>query len=108
MGNANQKSPEKCLPESWLKIFKALGLRYGEIRKLHKVFRNMDEDSDGLLSVGDILSILNIERTRFTERIFEVFDSRRTGVFDFREFVLSLWNYCTLGKGSLSKLLLFG
>jgi hypothetical protein len=50
------------------------------------------------------LSALDIERTKFTERIFAVFDAKHDGRIDFREFVLSLWNYCTLGKASLSKL----
>jgi hypothetical protein len=106
MGNNNSNtSMEKRLPESWLEIFSALKLRKKEMRKLHKVFRNMDLDSDGIVTVGDILSALDIERTKFTERIFAVFDAKHDGRIDFREFVLSLWNYCTLGKASLSKLL---
>jgi Ca2+-binding EF-hand superfamily protein len=47
---------------------------------------------------------LDVERTRFTKRIFSIFDDDKSGEIDFREFVLSIWNYCTLGKTSLSKL----
>ena len=104
MGNAPQ-IPEKCLPQSWIKIFTALKLKNKDIRKLHKVFRNLDLDADGFVDVGDVLSALAIERTKFTERIFAVFDSKQTCKINFKEFVLSLWNYCTLGKGSLSKCL---
>ena len=46
---------------------------------------------------------LDVERTRFTKRIFSIFDDDKSGQIDFREFVLSIWNYCTLGKSSLSE-----
>lgn len=103
MGNSSSYSAEKDLPESWIKIFHALKLHKREIKKLHKVFRNIDTDSDGIVDVGDILAILDIERTKFTERIFASYDIKHTGTVDFKEFVLCLWNYCSLGKGSLSK-----
>ena len=108
MGNQTSEiTPEKNLPKSWIQIFSSLLLSRREMKKLHKVFRNMDLDSDGVIDVADILIALDIERTKFTERIFAVFDYKHTGKVDFREFVLCLWNYCTLGKGSLSKLLLY-
>ena len=46
---------------------------------------------------------LDVERARFTKRIFSIFDNDKSGQIDFREFVLSIWNYCTLGKSSLSE-----
>ena len=102
MGNSNY-SAEKNLPQTWIQVFNALKLHKREIKKLHKVFRNIDTDSDGSVDVGDILSILDIERTKFTERIFASYDTNHTGTVDFRGFVLCLWNYCSLGKGSLSE-----
>ena len=108
MGNQTSEiTPEKNLPKSWIQIFSSLLLSKREMKKLHKVFRNMDLDSDGVIDVADILIALDIERTKFTERIFAVFDYKHTGKVDFREFVLCLWNYCTLGKGSLSKFFLY-
>lgn len=102
MGNSNY-SAEKDLPQTWIQIFKALKLHQREIKKLHKVFRNIDVDSDGIVDVSDILAILDIEKTKFTERIFAAYDTLHTGKVDFLEFVLCLWDYCSLGKGSLSK-----
>ena len=55
--------------------------------------------------VYQLLMFLDVERTRFTKRIFSIFDDDKSGEIDFREFVLSIWNYCTLGKTSLSKLI---
>jgi len=49
----------------------------------------------------ELLTLLDIERTRFTEQIFTLFDSDNSGKVDFREFVMALWNYCTIGEASL-------
>ena len=102
MGNS-KSSIIKELPASWLEMFHAILLTDGEVKKLHKVFRTLDLTKDGIVQVSDLLTMVDIERTCFTERIFAVFDSNKSGAVDFREFVMSLWNYCTLGKASLSK-----
>lgn len=44
---------------------------------------------------------LDIERTKFSMRVFSIFDEDSSGEIDFREFVLALWNYCTLGRATL-------
>ena len=48
-----------------------------------------------------MLEYLHLERTKFTKRIFRIFDEDGSGQIDFREFVIALWNYCTLGKPAL-------
>ena len=52
--------------------------------------------------MAELLAFLDLEKTRFTRRIFSIFDEDGSGLIDFREFVLSLWNYCTLTKASLT------
>ena len=46
-------------------------------------------------------SLCSAKRTKFTKRIFRIFDEDGSGQIDFREFVMSLWNYATLGKNQL-------
>ena len=36
-------------------------------------------------------------------RAFSLFDEDKSGELDFREFVISLWNYCTFDKNDLVK-----
>jgi len=50
--------------------------------------------------MAELLAFLDLEKTRFTKRIFSLFDEDGSGLVDFREFVMSLWNYCTLTKVS--------
>lgn len=76
-------------------------LSKGEIRTLYYVFRKVDLDGSGTIGLPELLAHINLERTKFTERIFSIFDEDGSGEIDFREFVLSLWNYCTLTKATL-------
>jgi Ca2+-binding EF-hand superfamily protein len=102
MGNS-KSSIEKELPGSWITLFHCIKLRNKEIKRLYKVYKNVDIDGEGSVTVAHLLALLDIERTNFTERIFTAFDTKHSGRVDFREFVMSAWNYCTLSKSSLSK-----
>jgi Ca2+-binding EF-hand superfamily protein len=65
------------------------------------MFCKVDLDGSGSVDTVELLTLLDIERTRFTEQIFAVFDNDGSGKVDFREFVMSLWNYCTIGQAAL-------
>ena len=45
---------------------------------------------------------MDLERTSFSQAIFQLMDEDRSGQIDFREFVIALWNYCTLSKATLA------
>eukprot|EP00600_Ochromonadales_sp_CCMP1393_P004597 CAMPEP_0174970170 /NCGR_PEP_ID=MMETSP0004_2-20121128/9217_1 /TAXON_ID=420556 /ORGANISM="Ochromonas sp., Strain CCMP1393" /LENGTH=550 /DNA_ID=CAMNT_0016219837 /DNA_START=168 /DNA_END=1820 /DNA_ORIENTATION=- len=72
-----------------------------EIKQMFKVFRAVDVDGSGTIALPELLVHIDLERTNFTKRIFSIFDEDKSGEIDFREFVLSLWNYCTLTKSTL-------
>jgi serine/threonine-protein phosphatase 2B regulatory subunit len=59
------------------------------------------QDNSGSIEILELFMYLDIDRTPFTKRSFSVFDSDGSGFIDFKEFVISLWNYCTLGKATL-------
>ena len=35
-------------------------------------------------------------------KLFQAIDKDGSGEIDFREFVVALWNYCTMGKSALT------
>lgn len=76
-------------------------LSKSEVQRLFNIFNKVDLDGSGSVDIVELLTLLDIERTRFTEQIFTVFDSDGSGKVDFREFVMAIWNYCTIGSGSL-------
>ena len=69
-----------------------------DIGRLHSVYRKIDIDGSNSieLAVSELLAFLDLDRTRFTKRIFTMFDEDSSGLLDFNESALSLWNYCTL------------
>eukprot|EP01039_Chlorochromonas_danica_P004455 gene4455-4880_t len=91
----------RIIPEAWYAQFKALKLSDSEIRKFLDLYQKIDRDQSGAVDMAELLNALDIENNSFTRRAFSVFDMNNSGKIDFREFVLSLWNYCTLGMATL-------
>ena len=81
--------------------FEALKLGPREVRALHTEFVRIDEDGSGQISVTELLDYLQLPRSRFTKRVFSIFDIDGSGEIDLYEFVCTLWNYCTLTKAAL-------
>lgn len=81
--------------------FEALQLSEREVSKLYRIFRKVDVDGSGQIELIELLVHIDIERTAFSERVFGIFDEDGSGEIDFREFVLALWNYCTLSRATL-------
>lgn len=86
---------------SWMGEFKALALTDQAIYKFWQTFKKIDLDGSGAIEIVEMLVYFDIERTQFTKRVFGVFDEDGSGEIDLREFILALWNYCTLGKATL-------
>ncbi len=82
-------------------IFEALCLHQADIGRLRKIFNTIDKDHSGSIELLELLMYMDIERTPFTKRVFSIFDEDGSNTIDFKEFVMSLWNYCTLGKATL-------
>jgi hypothetical protein len=87
--------------KEWNKQFKVMQLSKNELRKMYKIYVKVDVDKSGTIGLPELLAHIDLERTRFTEKIFSIFDTDKSGEIDFKEFVLSLWNYCTLTKATL-------
>ena len=81
--------------EKFRASFASLRLRGESLKKMYEVFVSMDVDASGDISVKEFFRYLGIKRTSFAKRTFCLFDYDDSGELDFREFVVSLWNYCT-------------
>ncbi len=94
------KKPEFRLA---MRQFEGMHLYERDIRRLHRVFERMDTDKSNSIGMAELLGHIDLPRTAYTEKIFTIFDKDKSGAIDFREFVLSVWNYCTLTKLNLGK-----
>jgi serine/threonine-protein phosphatase 2B regulatory subunit len=92
---------ERSVPPDWVEQFEALQMNKAELNHLFFAFKSIDRDQGGSIDISELLQHLDIEETSFSKRTFSVFDSNRSGSIDLREFILSLWNYCTLTQATL-------
>lgn len=87
-----------------LEQFKLLQLSQSDVGRLFNVFNAMDANGGGTIDLCELLAHIDLPRTAFTTKVFSIFDENNSGTIDFKEFVLALWNYCTLTKGTLGKI----
>jgi Ca2+-binding EF-hand superfamily protein len=104
MGGGASTIGTESIRREWMDVFKAMKLQHREVKTMFAIYSKVDSDRSGTIDVVELLTLLDIERTAFTERIFSAFDKDHTGKIDFYEFVVSLWKFCTLGNGSLCKI----
>jgi Ca2+-binding EF-hand superfamily protein len=95
------------IPESWMELFASMKLTKREVAQMYDIFKKVDLDDSGCVDIVELLTLLDVERTVFTEHVFTVFDADGSGKVDFKEFVLSIWNYCTIGTASLGNFFVF-
>ena len=98
--------PRLPFKEEWMTTFRAMKLTYPEIMKLFELYSLVDVDHNGEIDIVELLTLLDIEQTKFAERTFVAFDEDKSGQINFYEFVVSLWKFCTLPRGSISKIIL--
>ncbi|KAA0167498.1 hypothetical protein FNF27_02408 [Cafeteria roenbergensis] len=63
---------------------------------LARFYDSMDADGNSTISLFELLTRCDLERTPFIERAFAVADRDTSGQLDFREFVFAMWHFCTL------------
>lgn len=55
------------------------------------------------VEISEIFGLLKLKSSKFSFRVFSMLDPKETGLIDFREFVLILWNFCTIDELSLGR-----
>lgn len=88
-----------------MEVFKLMQLTRSEVKRLHSLFNNYAVGDPNGMDIVEWLTLIDIERTSLSERIFWASDRDGDHLLSFYEFVLSLWRFCVLGDGSLSKFL---
>lgn len=83
-------------------VFKKLGIRDPEVVQLHTVFKQIDIDGSGSLSVNEFFNFFDLQWvTPMSRRIFTLFDADNSGELDFGEFSACAWNYLSLDNNGL-------
>ena len=93
--------PYKPENMDWEITFRALGLEYRTVNKFWKIFYKINKSHDGEVSLLEFLNYFDLDRTPYVVRAFQYCDTVGGGEMDFLEFVVSVWNFCTLKPQTL-------
>lgn len=86
--------------------FKCLQLSESEVGKFYKkVGKQIDRDGKGYVPINMLLEKLKLKSSLFTTRLFSMLDPGETGLINFSEFLLILWNFLTVDPLSLGYIL---
>lgn len=95
--SVNREEIVKFLP-----TFRALKIEEADVHKLHQAFVKVDADASLSISLAEFFDFFGLTYSQFGKRCFAIFDEDDSGELDFREFVVSLWNYCTFDAIALT------
>ena len=78
------------------KVFQHLQLNEEEVGKIYKRFKAIDVDNSWTIGIAEFFIHLHLEKTFFNKRVFSILDADGSGDLNFVEFLIGLWNYCSL------------
>lgn len=90
-------------PERLDKFSSRLGLSNKEIKCFFDAFDKIDKDKSGEISIDEFFKKFDLDWTLFGKNIFAAMDVSGDNRVEFVEFLVGLWNYCTLDKMTLLK-----
>ena len=83
---------------NYKELFNALRLTPKEVKKLYNAYRKIDVDDSDSIDVEEFFLKMDLEPSRFTDRVFKTFDDDGSDDINFGEFVIGMWNYLTSGE----------
>jgi Ca2+-binding EF-hand superfamily protein len=89
--------------EEALGDFLRVGLPRDAVDKLFGIWARMDTARTGHVDLEQFYRHFRLDRSPFSDRVFSVLDADGSGSIDFREFVLSLWNFCSMDGRALMR-----
>eukprot|EP00603_Paraphysomonas_imperforata_P005039 CAMPEP_0114429238 /NCGR_PEP_ID=MMETSP0103-20121206/9370_1 /TAXON_ID=37642 ORGANISM="Paraphysomonas imperforata, Strain PA2" /NCGR_SAMPLE_ID=MMETSP0103 /ASSEMBLY_ACC=CAM_ASM_000201 /LENGTH=424 /DNA_ID=CAMNT_0001598543 /DNA_START=235 /DNA_END=1509 /DNA_ORIENTATION=- len=60
------------------------------------MFCSIDVDGSKDVDIAEVLVHLHVEKTFFNKRVFGLLDTDASGELNFEEFMVGLWNYCSV------------
>lgn len=77
-----------------------IGITHKELQKFAEVFSKFDVDGGAEISLNEFLHDVHLQFDAMTFKIFNCIDTHHDNSITFREFILFIWQFCTLaGEG---------
>ncbi|GMI17626.1 hypothetical protein TrLO_g4447 [Triparma laevis f. longispina] len=87
--------------------FKKLQIPVDDINRLFGCFLEIDTDGSGEISLDEFYAHFELKRSIFSDMAFSLMDEDKSGEIDFREFILTLWNFCSYDFKELCRFAFF-
>mmetsp|Transcript_15450 Transcript_15450/g.23321 ORF Transcript_15450/g.23321 Transcript_15450/m.23321 type:complete len:462 (-) Transcript_15450:88-1473(-) len=91
--NVYEKYPEL---QQWRAPFEALSLTPKDVAAFYKKFKAIDEFGRGTINICDIFDYLPFGENTFLVKALTCYKDDDSKKIDFREFVMTIWSYCTI------------
>jgi len=107
---ANWCNEMKPIKDFWVRedllkykrLFEHIRIPDKKVRLLYNVFKKMDADSSGTVSVFEFFKYFSFQFVSpMARRFFTLFDDGNTGTLDFAEYSACVWNYNSLNENAI-------
>ena len=99
---------DSCFSKTWREQFLALKLSDDDVGELYRLYAAIVKNSSRkqysghkVTSISDVLKYFKVKENRVTIKIFSILDVENTSFLNLRDFVLCVWNFCTLGRKNI-------
>ena len=111
MGAITSRDPkiltQRQLKEMWRSTFSKLDMTRADVQELYQFFREMAVVSPDSMSYEELLMALRTENSHFNRTLYKSFlmskKSRKSNKVFFKDFVKSIWHFCSLSKEHMRK-----
>lgn len=86
--------------EAYKSQFLAMGITQSKLTIFHQHFKTIDKSNRDVVTVLQMVEYFGFGKNEFIRKAFAVLavtKGKTKEALDFRDFVITLWNYCTLG-----------
>lgn len=92
----------------WLSVFETLGFSLDDLYQIYLFYIPFSKSLTKHNLIEELLNYLGFHTYPVLLKIFLIFDHfDKSGTMDFYEFLLVLWNYCTIDETRLGKGFIF-
>ena len=95
-------TPTYPINPHWEITFSALGWTRQTTETFWMVFCRINQSRSGEISMFEFLSYFDLDHSEYIEKCFKYFDTTGGDSVDFLEFIVSVWNICTLKNDTLT------
>jgi hypothetical protein len=83
--------------EAYKPQFLAMGITQSKLTIFHQHFKSIDKLDTDVVTVPQMIEYFGFGKNEFIRKAFGVLVTNKTKeTLDFRDFVITIWNYCTL------------